>query len=103
MSGFTAEQMLQLKETVVEGVRQGLSEIGLGYDDETEKKSLRQDFDWTRAKRLAEGDAAKNRSRSVRGGVWTVASVAATAGLLYLLLHLADFGHFLISIASAAK
>ena len=103
MSGFTAEQLLQLEDTVAKGVRKGLSDIGLGYDNETDKSAIRADQAWTRASRLAEITAQQKRHDGVRAGAWTVMGVAAAGAFLYLITHLEDFGHFLVTIASAAK
>ena len=100
---FSAEQVLQLEESTAKGVRKALSDIGLGYDNETEKKAIRADFEFTRTSRLAAQERDQDRWKGARTGFWTVAGIAGGSGLLYLFLHLADFGHFLITIASAAK
>src|SRR5579863_8363092 len=95
---FTLEDVEKLRDIVAEGVAKGLSDIGLGYDDEEGLQAIRADHAWTRSHRVADHD----RRKSIRKGLVSALTMTIAGGVLYLAVHLHDFSVFLSHLAGGA-
>lgn len=89
---FTAEDQEWLKQAMAHAVAEGLSAIGLGYDNEEGKKAIVADQSWTRQRRIRD----EERSSTFRKGLMSALAMTVAAGVIYLAAHLHDFGSFLV-------
>ena len=92
---FTQEDKEWLEEAMTRAVASGLSAIGLGYDDEEGKKAIRADQEWARQQRLR----SEERASTFRKGLMSALAFAVAVGVLYVAVHLRDFGSFLVRIS----
>ena len=92
---FSQEDKDWLEESMTRAVANGLSAIGLGYDNEEGKKAIRSDQEWTRQQRLR----SQERASTFRKGLVSALAMAAAGGVLYLAVHLHDFGVFLVRLS----
>jgi len=92
---LTIEDVDKLREIVADGVAKGLSDIGLGFDDEVGKMAIRADQEWTRRNRLGEED----RRKAFRRGLMSTMAMAGAGCVLYLAVHLHDLANYLTHLA----
>lgn len=92
---FTPEDKEWLEESMARAVSNGLSAIGLGYDNEEGKKAIRSDQEWTRQQRIR----GEERATTFRRGLMSALALACAGGVLYLAVHLHDFGTFLVRLS----
>lgn len=96
---FTAEDQEWLKQAMGHAVAEGLSAIGLGFDNEEGKKAIVADQAWTRAKRKSD----EERRSTFRKGLMSALAMTAAGAALYLAVNLHDFGVFLIRLSEGNK
>ncbi|HEY1772415.1 MAG TPA: hypothetical protein VGH91_04405 [Gammaproteobacteria bacterium] len=92
---FTQEDKEWMEDAMSRAVGSGLSAIGLGYDNEEGKKAIRADQEWTRQQRVR----GEERASTFRRGLMSALAMAAAGGILYLSLHLHDFGTYLVRLS----
>lgn len=96
---FNQEDKEWLETAMAKAVETGLSAIGLGYDNEEGKRAIRSDLEWARRGRTREEERASTFRRSLMGSF----GLTIAAGILYLAVHLHDFGQFLIRLSEGSK
>jgi len=94
MRTLTPEDMEIIRTSMAEAVAKGLSDIGLGFDDETEKKAIRSDLGWVRQQR----ELADARTKQVRSGVWTALIFVCSVAAVFLLSKIGAFSAFLTNV-----
>lgn len=96
---LSVDDLDAIETRMTKALAKGLSNIGLGADDEAEVTARREDFTWLRHRRLTAQSFAHGVVKSVASGL----GISLLLGLLYVLTHAPEVLAFVIKLNGGGK